>query len=78
MRQHVHSQQARVEQRSLNLSYTIRAIIILNNNTSTYLMAAHAQQACTMTLVLRDAFDNPRRSGGDAVDALLLGPEFRV
>jgi hypothetical protein len=31
-----------------------------------------------MTLVLRDAFDNPRRSGGDAVDALLLGPEFRV
>ncbi len=36
--------------------------------------SAYAQQACTMMLGLRDAFDNPRLSGGDPVAAFLLGP----
>jgi len=35
---------------------------------------AHAQQACSMTLTLRDAYSNARTTGGDDVRASLQGP----
>lgn len=36
---------------------------------------AHAHQVCSFSLVLRDAYSNARRSGGDRVSAMLQGPE---
>ena len=36
---------------------------------------AHAHQVCSFSLVLRDAYSNARRSGGDLVAAMLQGPE---